>query len=150
MLLVFSGARVAHLLLLLFMYDFSYFMFFVVYVCFPYLVFVPGLHSINYRYNFGSLDYSLKTYRSHECWCIRYRQLESDSSLLHENFQICNYHLLYLTTNLIKNQKNRRSDSTPPCLTPPLHQRILIHIDAIWLHSSYYNDRHLLLTEFYL
>ena len=58
MLQVFSGVRVAHLLLLLCMYDFSYFMFFVVYVCFPCLVFVPGLHSFDYRYNLGSLDYS--------------------------------------------------------------------------------------------
>ena len=32
-------------------------MFFVVYVCFPRLVFVPGLHSFDYRYNHGSLDY---------------------------------------------------------------------------------------------
>ena len=39
---VFSGVRVAHLLLLLFMYDFNYLMFIVVYVCFPCLVFVPG------------------------------------------------------------------------------------------------------------
>ena len=54
----FSGVRVAHLLSLLCMYDFSYFMFFVRYVCFPYLVFVPGLHSFDNRYNLGSLDYS--------------------------------------------------------------------------------------------
>ena len=40
------------------LYDFSYFMFFVVHVCFPCLVFVPGLHSYDYRYNLGSLDYS--------------------------------------------------------------------------------------------
>ena len=33
-------------------------MFFVVYVCFPCLVFVPALHSFDYRYNFGSLHYS--------------------------------------------------------------------------------------------
>ena len=58
MLPVFSGVRVAHFLLLLCMYDFSYFMFFVVYVCFPCLAFVPGLHSFDYRYNLGSLDYS--------------------------------------------------------------------------------------------
>ena len=31
---------------------------FVVYVCFSCLVFVLGLHSFDYRYNFGSLDYS--------------------------------------------------------------------------------------------
>ena len=48
----------SELLLLLCMYDFSYFMFFVVYVYFPCLVFVPGLHSFDYRYNIGSLDYS--------------------------------------------------------------------------------------------
>ena len=58
MLPVFSGVRVAHLLLLLCMYDFNYFMFFVVCVCFPCLVFVRGLRSFDYRYNLGSLDYS--------------------------------------------------------------------------------------------
>ena len=42
------------------MHDFSYFMFFVVYVCFSCLVFVPVLYSFDYRYNLGSLDYSLK------------------------------------------------------------------------------------------
>ena len=42
------------------MHDFSYFMFFVVYVCFPYLVYVPELHAFDYRYNLGSLDYSFK------------------------------------------------------------------------------------------
>ena len=41
---------VAHLLLLLYMYDYSYLMFFVVYVSFPCLVFVPGLHSFDYCY----------------------------------------------------------------------------------------------------
>ena len=56
---VFSGIRVAHLILLLCMYDFGYFKFFVLYVCFPCLVFVPALHSFDYRYNLGSLDYSL-------------------------------------------------------------------------------------------
>ena len=35
MLSVFTGVLVAHLLMLLCIYDFSYFMFFVVYVCFP-------------------------------------------------------------------------------------------------------------------
>ena len=59
MLPVFSGVRVAHLLLLLCMYDFSYSMFFVVYDCFPCLIFVPGLHSLDFRYNLGSIDYSL-------------------------------------------------------------------------------------------
>ena len=54
--LVFSGIRVAHLLLLLCMYDFSYFMFFVVYFCFLCLVFVPELH---FLYNIGSPDYSV-------------------------------------------------------------------------------------------
>ena len=54
----FRGVRVAHLILLLCLYDFSYFKFFVVYVCFLCLVFVPGLHSFDYRQNFGSLDYS--------------------------------------------------------------------------------------------
>ena len=55
MLPVFSGVRVAHLPLLLCMYDFSCFMFFVVYVCFPCLVNVPWLHSFDYRYNLGPL-----------------------------------------------------------------------------------------------
>ena len=55
MLQVFSGLRVAHLLLLLCMYYFGYFMFFVVIVWFPCLVFVPGLHSFDFRYY---LDYS--------------------------------------------------------------------------------------------
>ena len=32
--------------------------FFVVYVCFPCLVCVPGLHSFDYQYNLGSLDFS--------------------------------------------------------------------------------------------
>ena len=54
--------RVAHLLLLLCMYNFSYFMSFVVYVCFPCLVCVPGLHSFDYRYKLGSLDQSLKSF----------------------------------------------------------------------------------------
>ena len=53
---VFCGVRVAHLLLLLGMYGFSYSMFFVVYVCFPCLVFVSGLHSFDYLYSIGSLD----------------------------------------------------------------------------------------------
>ena len=44
-----SIERFAHLHLLLCMYDFSYIMFFDVYVCFPCLVFVPGLHSLDYR-----------------------------------------------------------------------------------------------------
>ena len=35
-------------------------MFFVVFVCFPCLVFVPGLHSFDFRWNHGSLDYALK------------------------------------------------------------------------------------------
>ena len=47
-----SGVRNAHLLLLLCIYYFGYFMFFVVCVYFPCLVFVSELHS------FGSLDYS--------------------------------------------------------------------------------------------
>ena len=55
----FSGVRVAYLLVLLCMYGFSYFMFFVVYVYFPCLVFDPELHSFDYPYNLGSLDYSL-------------------------------------------------------------------------------------------
>ena len=42
------SVRFAHLLLLLCMYYFSYLMFFVVYVCFPCLVLVPGLHSFDY------------------------------------------------------------------------------------------------------
>ena len=58
------GVRVAHLLLLPCKYDFSYFMFFVVYVCFLCLVFVPRLHSFDYRYNLGSLDY----FFSKKCW----------------------------------------------------------------------------------
>ena len=58
MLPVFSGVRDAHLLLFLCMYGFSYFVFFVIDVCFPCLVFVPGLHQFDYRYNLGSLDYS--------------------------------------------------------------------------------------------
>ena len=58
---VFSRVRIAHVLLLLCMYDFIYYMFFVVYVCFPCLVFVPGIHSFDYRYTIGSLDYSLIT-----------------------------------------------------------------------------------------
>ena len=45
-----SDTAVAHLLLLLCMYDFSYFVFFVVYVCFPCLVFVPVDSSLNYNY----------------------------------------------------------------------------------------------------
>ena len=45
MLPVFGGVRVAHLLLLLRIYYFSCFMFSVVFVFFPCLVFVPGLHS---------------------------------------------------------------------------------------------------------
>ena len=48
----------SYLLLLLCLYDFSYF---VVYVCFPCLVCVPGLHSFDYRYSLGSLEYSWKT-----------------------------------------------------------------------------------------
>ena len=56
---VFSGVRVTLLLLLLCVYDLSYFMFFVVFDCFPCLVFVPGLHRFDYRYNLGFLDYSL-------------------------------------------------------------------------------------------
>ena len=47
--------RVAHLLC---MYNFSYFLIFVVYACFPCLVFVPGLHSFGCRFNLGSLGYS--------------------------------------------------------------------------------------------
>ena len=50
MLPAFSEVRVAHLLLLLCMNNFSYFMFVVVYVCFPCLVFVPGLHSFMWAY----------------------------------------------------------------------------------------------------
>ena len=60
MLPVFSRVRVAHVLLLLCMYDFSYFMFIVVYVCFPCLVFVPGLHSgtsVFARKGDGSVQY---------------------------------------------------------------------------------------------
>ena len=45
----FSGVQVAHLLLLLCMYYFSRFMFFVVLVCFPCLVFIPRLHSFDFR-----------------------------------------------------------------------------------------------------
>ena len=44
----FCVARVAHLLLWFFMCGFSYSMFCVVYVCFPCLVFIPGLHSFDY------------------------------------------------------------------------------------------------------
>ena len=58
MLPVLSGVRVAHLLLLLCMYDFSYFTFLVVYVCFPCPFFVPGLYSFDYCYKLGSFDYS--------------------------------------------------------------------------------------------
>ena len=49
MLLVFSGVWIAHLLLLLYIYHFIYFMFFVVYVWLPCLVFVPGFYSFDYR-----------------------------------------------------------------------------------------------------
>ena len=49
MLSVFGGVWVAPLLLLLCMYDFSYLIFFIVYVCFLCLVFAPGLHSFDYR-----------------------------------------------------------------------------------------------------
>ena len=52
------GVRVAHLLLLLCTCDINTFMFFVVYVCFPSLVFVPGLHPFDYRHYIHSLDYS--------------------------------------------------------------------------------------------
>ena len=46
----YSGAVwVAHLLLLLCMCCFSYLMFFVVYVCFPCLIIVLGLHSFDFR-----------------------------------------------------------------------------------------------------
>ena len=54
MLPVFSGVRIAHLLLLLCLYHFSYFMFFVVFVLFSCLVSVLRQHS------FGSLEYSYK------------------------------------------------------------------------------------------
>ena len=40
----FSGIQAAHLLLLLYMYDLSYFVFFIMYIYFSCLVFVPGLH----------------------------------------------------------------------------------------------------------
>ena len=36
----------------------GYFMFFVVCVCFPYLLIVPGLHSFDFRQNLCPLDYS--------------------------------------------------------------------------------------------
>ena len=67
----FSGVRVIHLLLLLCMYDFRYFVFFVLYVCFPCPVFVPGLHSFDYCHNIGSLDYPLKKiYQNNLCRLI--------------------------------------------------------------------------------
>ena len=53
------GVRVANLYLLLCMYYFSYFMFSVVFACFPCLVFVPGLHSVDFHQNLNSLYYSL-------------------------------------------------------------------------------------------
>ena len=56
---IFFGVRVAYLLLLLCVCDCGCFMFFVMCVCFPCLVFVPGVHSVDYRYSLGSLDYSL-------------------------------------------------------------------------------------------
>ena len=58
MLPVFSRVQVTHWLLLLFVYYFSYFMFLAVFVYFPCLVFVPELHSFDFRYNFNALDYT--------------------------------------------------------------------------------------------
>ena len=52
---VFSGVRVVHLFFVLCMYYFSYFMLFVVFLFFPCLVFVPGLHSFDLHWNRGSL-----------------------------------------------------------------------------------------------
>ena len=51
----FSGVRVAHLLLLFCIHDFSYFMFFVMSVFYVW--------SFDYHYNLASLDFSFTLYR---------------------------------------------------------------------------------------